>query len=115
MNDDPTGFGLTSGQQILAILGGLATAFLTWVGVRGKTKVEGVAVVQNGFQSLVDQLQEERGDNRKRIIDLEGRIAGLEAYNYALETILRNNGIPLPERPKVDKIIMLGDDPKGVH
>lgn len=82
--------------------GGVFVAFIT--GIMGiiagskRAKADVANVITAGFQALVDQLQEERTNDREEIRRLREEIASLRSHVFALENVIRANGLSVPSR-----------------
>lgn len=123
------------GQKvIITILGGLGVftaALLTWLASRGKIKIEQGSSVVTQYETLVRDLQEERqamhserlafiaerkswiderAEMRSRMVNCEGKQRGMEQYMYSLEALLREQGISIPMKRKVETVILLEAD-----
>lgn len=92
---------------ILALLGTVISGFLGFAQGRGASIAAVQASLNASFGALVTELQEERKNDRRRMLDIEGRCNGMEQHIASLEQILRDNGIEVPRRPQVHTVFVL--------
>lgn len=128
MNSSDVDFGQ---KLILAVLVPMATllvGWLTWLSTRGKNRIDAGKVAHDAAINIINELQEERdlirkermefhqervnwnnerADFRKRVMECEAQMRGLEQYVYSLENELRRNGINIPKRDQVKPIIVI--------
>lgn len=80
----------------VALIGALATivtGFLAYFGGKNSASAQLQDALNKGFQAINDARKAENAE-------LRGRIAALEQHVFSLENILRDNGHPIPSRPR---------------
>lgn len=104
---------------IMGVIGMVVVGLISFFGGRGSVQAQIQTALNNTFQNLVDQLQEERKDERQQILEMRGAIRAWEQHLISLENILRREGIDIPPRPVVATVFVLdslppsGDDKKN--
>jgi hypothetical protein len=121
--------GMTGAQQgmvaiivsAIAAVGAVLAAFINNIGRKATARAAQVAAqaavrtaeasaqekLNDAFAKYTEQLQEDRGQDRKRILECEGRCAALEQWAISLERLLRKHGIDVPPRPSPAAIVHL--------
>lgn len=99
---------------VCGLLVAFVTGFWSWLSGRKKGAADSQSMIQAGFSNLVDQLQEEREQHRKVIIDqnnviavqaseimaLRGEIRQLTQEIQSLYRLLNESGVIIPPELK---------------
>lgn len=115
---DHTILGMNQGQQVLAafitsvglVIAGLVAVLGRRVSTRAEDKkadADVTTAVASAWATYGEQLALDRAADRKRIADLEGRVASMEQHIASLENLLRKHGIDIPHRMPVEPYLML--------
>ena len=102
---------------LVALIGGIATVvtgIIAFFGGQNHREAQLTNALTQGFRDLTNELQEERATDRKRILQLEGEVAGLQQWAQSLEKLLRDHDIPIPERRPVGTVFFLTSN-EGQH
>lgn len=91
------GVRLMDDRTILTVVGGALvaaiTGFFSWMAGSRKATADVNASVFQGFQGLINQMQEEMTSMRTEISELRQHVS-------AMEKVLREHGLPVPPRGK---------------
>jgi len=78
-------------------------SFWSWMSGKQKGRVDSQRTIQDGFSTLVSELQEERKQlmnviaaQAMRITDLEGEVRNLSQLILSMERLMMKNGLSIP-------------------
>jgi hypothetical protein len=94
-----------------AVLVAIISGFYSWQTGRKKNNVDYTAVIQTGFATLIQELQEQHTEDQKEIMvcqtvvkDLSEKVSALTRYIASLERFLQEHGL-WEAAPKSDFVI----------
>lgn len=91
----------------LAFAGAVLVGLISFFGGRGSVQAQLQGQLNNSFQLYIKQLEKEREDDTKKLLDLQTKIGELWAYNRKLAAALRESGQKVPEPPNVEPIFII--------
>lgn len=113
---------------LVPVLVALVTGVVSWAANRVIGKAAFQQAINTGFKSLVDSLREEHAECHRRLQVLEekyeasrvrgaaeraqlrGEISNLTQIGLSLEKLLRDAGIPIPERHNAPPVLSMATD-----